>query len=93
MNIVEILRAAKQHILHYGWKQKDLGRLRGPCCMLGAVYVVGAWNSVAEDTIDVLEQAVGNNHVPTWNDDPSRTLEEVLTAFDRAIVLAEAEAA
>ena len=36
-----------------------------------------------------LEQAIGIRDIPGWNDDPSRTHEDVLLAFKRAIEIAE----
>jgi hypothetical protein len=34
----------------------------------------------------LLEAAAGVDHIPSWNDDPSRTVEDVLLAFKRAEV-------
>ena len=36
---------------------------------------------------DYLFKGVGEPHTPTWNDDPTRTKQDVLDAYDRAIAL------
>ena len=60
-------------------------------CALGAVerayYDLAGWDPSAapQEVFDPLYEAVGEGGVALWNDRPSRTHEEVLAAFDRAI--------
>ena len=39
------------------------------------------------DAVALLAEAVGTSSLQAWNDDPVRTPEEVLAAFDRALAL------
>jgi hypothetical protein len=70
---------------------------RAPVCSEGALRraLTGRADRVLRDDSSaglfqqarmLLEAAAGVNHVPNWNDDPSRTVEDVLLAFKRAEV-------
>ena len=90
MTPADALRAAKECILEHGWAQGlravvDTERH----CMVTALAWVTPEDPVAENlAFQALQRAT--SHFPNdWNDDPERTLDEVLEAFDRAIVLAE----
>ncbi len=101
--IVEILRAARQLLIDRGWTQGTFARdAKGArtlydapdavCyCSLGAIMVVGRGFAPEASTL-ALTKAIGSGHpanVAEWNDAKDRTKEEVLAAYDRAIVLAE----
>jgi hypothetical protein len=99
----EILRAARKKIEKPECWTKDRAARRidgkgtyeqdprAVCwCMTGATAAVDLDDAgCSADTYLVM--AVGEQFVPDWNDDPSRTHAEVLAAFDRAIELAEKE--
>lgn len=40
---------------------------------------------------DLFRQVIGNDNIPVWNDEPTRTRNEILSAFEEAISLAEQE--
>lgn len=97
----EVLRAAKAKIATPGtWIQKVAARnVAGDCvfsgspeavcwCSLGAILATGADQMFS--AMQVLDLSLGVN-TGWWNDAPERTHEEVMVAFDRAIVLAESE--
>jgi hypothetical protein len=102
----EALRAARDLLTPEGaWIQEEPAKkadgsyatyVDGDCfCALGAIWHVnGGW--VTADPIEFyLMQSLGafsvRPDIAHWNDDPNRTQAEVLDAFSRAILLAEAE--
>ena len=103
MKISEILRAGKVNIEKFGWCQGDElaihGPDSGPCCAATAltrVPITWAWDGKfpGNEAINLLKQAAGVStaiSIATWNDAPERTLAEVLAAYDKAIVAAEAQ--
>lgn len=92
MTTVTILKTAREHIQKYGWTQGEYGRLTGPCCIAGSVFVTHPTMSLNLNKPFVfLQKAIGADSIPAWNDTSGRTVEEVLAVFDRAIALAEAE--
>lgn len=102
MTLADILRAGKANIERLGWAQGDdavfiEGSPHG-CCVATSMGVYAGVNfgELSMDATLVFKRANGidkNNGVGNWNDDPARTKEEVLTAFDKAIALAEQESA
>lgn len=98
MTLADILRAGKANIERRGWAQGDVavfcGPPDGPCCVATSLPKLGDDYDRSLLAIDLFKQI--NNIDPMigigeWNDDPARTKEEVLTAFDKAIALAEQE--
>ena len=101
MTAHEILIAAKQELLTRGWHQGGLlDPVTGAVCALGAMScAVGALSLAGLRALEgfdratfCLQNALGVEPVwgiGAWNDEPARTPEEVLQAFDRAIALAE----
>lgn len=98
MNTSEILIRAKQELITRGWCQ---GMYRSPqqeVCSIGAI--IAASCAASSDDYGttfvvsaeiVLHRALGGGprSIMSWNDDPARTPEEVLAAFDAAIVMAQ----
>jgi hypothetical protein len=76
---------------------------RAACfCAWGAVIAVTRFHdneecrAIERDACRLLARAIGKSsigHIIIWNDEAGRTREEVLTAFDKAIALAETESA
>lgn len=95
MTPTEILKEARRLIAEKGWTQGVYarhanGNLIDPMegnaacfCSLGAIWKVGGILEHAFAVI-ALEGVIGIS-LAEWNDDPSRTKEEVLAAFDEAI--------
>lgn len=99
--VKEVLIAAKWILENVGWCKgayaKDkFGDWLVPgephevtcACSSGAIYLVEAPRKLQESAIFLLGTIV-NSHVPTWNDLFSRTKEEVLQAFNKAITIAK----
>jgi len=95
MTTADILERAQQALLTRGWTQGTYGFDDGaPVCIAGAVmHVCGGFSLAALRVIAVLGETAGVRHVPTWNDTPGRTPEQVLDLFDRAIARAHQEEA
>ena len=89
----DALRAARALIAKPGtWIQ---GRFRNSCgfCSVGALLeapAAGA-NEWLRRAVNLHTNDRYGGSIIDWNDDPKRTHEEVLTVFDTAINLAEAE--
>lgn len=107
MKTSELLRKAADEIRRRGWYQGDYGSDLGDegfrtcrVCSLGAVNAVAhngdPWvyprlkGTTHFRAVEILEGAVGGT-LPQWNDDPERTIEEVLDVFSRAAEKAEAD--
>ena len=105
MKTSEVLRKAADEIRRRGWHQGANGSNFGdkPNCSVCAVGAIRATLSGGDpfDSVDFrLESALGDavavaasasDSLHRWNDDPERTVEEVLDAFEKAAVAAEAE--
>ena len=99
MNTVEILQAAKEHLIENGWCKQDLWNAEGQACAMGALFSVGKHGAISR-AMDFLIASVptcstaGYRTVPGFNDDPDVGFNEVMGLYDNAILLAkEAEAA
>ena len=105
MKTSEILRKAADEIRRRGWYQgangsSDRDRENCPVCAMGAIRATLSggdpwgrvdfrWESLLVDAVAVAATASDSLH--GWNDDPERTVEEVLDAFERAAQAAELE--
>ena len=87
-----LLLSARQYIVENGWVQDEIMDEAGAVCAVGALRQVGCGSPHFEDAIIALGGVVGIE-IPTrycggligfWNDDPARTVSEILDAFDRA---------
>jgi hypothetical protein len=65
--------------IEVGWCQGAM-RTREGVCAVGAV-------SFHVDALRVLQTALGRDGIPGWNDIPTRTKDDVLALYDRAIAL------
>lgn len=96
MTTHQVLVAAKAYLLNHGWKQHDYGEDGGPRCMAGAVASVRGVDifdytrhpAPVYEVLDAISFGKGGLGVgvPFWNDDEGRTFDEVIAAFDRAII-------
>lgn len=100
---VEALRTGRARV-EQGWCQKANAKDAGAMCVAPESREARSWcmggslSGICEPVFDVawhlLRMAISNYdpwliNGTSWNDDPNRTQEEVLAAFDRAIALAE----
>jgi hypothetical protein len=95
--VKEVLIAARWMIENVGWCKGiytqypadiTLGAPNPrPCafCATGAIYHVEAEAGLRSAAESFLERSLGVYSVPTWNDYPETTKEQVLQAFDLAI--------
>jgi hypothetical protein len=96
--VSELLTAAKAEIQKNGWCQGQYTDNKGQHCILGATMSqILDNNSVYWDAVKALQGSLGTsgtsgfNDVVVWNDDPSRTVDEVIALFDKAIERAKRE--
>jgi hypothetical protein len=100
-NVIETLSRARDLILKHGWVKGYDGNTERGFCLIGAVvrsikcdhgtdiantYLYRQIRALLQDAIDRPEASVS-----VWNDQPQRTLGEVLAAIDHAIALAKAQ--
>ena len=96
MNAAEVLSKARDVLAEKGWCQ---GRLvdEGAVCLAGGVKVAAGFHlddihwldaPVMRGVFVALAAAIGSDSVVTWNDDPSRTYEDVVLALKQAEELA-----
>lgn len=101
---LDVLKEARALIADKGWCQgvyarnangnaTDLhGRHAAAFCAEGAMFCA-AGEGFAENALSFFADAIPSGYrrgYLSWNDEPGRTKEEVLAAFDRAIARAEA---
>lgn len=93
----EILMAARARI-EQGWVCGAGSTTDGKVCSLIAITRSADWThddllrGRGDKTLDYLRKAIGRPDIIDWNDTATRTKEEVLAAFDRAIELARNDA-
>lgn len=90
MKASEVLSKARDVLAELGWHQGDFrDRESGAVCLIGALNLVApGWFN---DAVTPLRDAMGVTYdiqISVWNDDPSRTYEDVVLALKRAEELA-----
>lgn len=93
MNTVEGLEKVKELLTPPGkWIQREYDKY-GCYCLVGAMLKVEEMTAypptIFQEMSECLVRAVGTHSLVGWNDRPFRTQEEVLSAVDRAIVIAK----
>lgn len=91
--VADALRRAKALIdTPEKWGKDSYGFGNRPKCAMGALAAV---NVGVNDSIwfasSFLEAVTGAGCIESWNDEPERTHADVMSAFDKAIALAESE--
>ncbi len=95
MKTSEVLYKAIDILHERGWTQDVYENAEGNVCSLGAIdsarmdLDLSTSESGADDPIEALEEIIGYQDVPEWNDAPERTFEDVLLAFKTAAYEAE----
>lgn len=98
--VKHILITARDEIVARGWKQNGHGTVNGPKCTLGAITWAATGNPdfvqhptpAHLDAELVIGHTVGTRLVGAeWNDDPGRTVDEVLSAFNEGIAFVDEE--
>ena len=77
------LLAAAQYIRHYGWCQEQTIAENGAVCLVGAVHFCGDEKEYPNTELEKLGIALGTPWIADWNDDPSRTKEEVIAVLEK----------
>ena len=89
MNAAEVLSKARDVLAERGWHQGDLEGEDGSVCVLAAMEV--AWHGSGVPFVvlsNAVEAVIPTHLVSVWNDDPSRTYEDVILALKQAEELA-----
>ena len=87
MTPVEILRAGIVRLKTVGWKQGGGIGAGGECC---AVLTLDDVSRECARAIQAVKDTLGRTApLATWNDEPGRTVEEVIAAFEKTIVRLE----
>jgi hypothetical protein len=97
MTTHEVLVKARNRIERTGWTQALTGPRHGPNC----IYAACSWEAgtsvgtakAANELRNALELKHPRLSLMVWNDQSSRTKEEVLAAFDKAIAATAPEPA
>ncbi len=95
---VETLEAAKRELIEHGWTQGAY-QFGDSLCVVGAIAKAKCIDNYAAELASetfFLEGVVGWGRksgcsIAAWNDDPHRTFNDVMSAFDKAILLAKEE--
>lgn len=97
--VKEVLVATRWIIQHYGWCQghsyidnhgeptdesEAITDSFGGACLSGAMQLVEC-DVIVRHYASMRVQNTGMSYIPTWNDMPGRTKEEVLSLLDRLI--------
>lgn len=92
MKLSEILRAGKRRIVEHGWCQGDAVYLQRPKCCAATAMMPDSFDITEKGPfmffrkVNEIDVSIGD-----WNDEPERTLSDVLAAYDKAIAAAEGE--
>jgi hypothetical protein len=97
MTTHEALKKARAYLLEFGWNHGGAGQHGGPRCAVGAICSVGGFPTLYRDgkhwgtepALRAASHAIGEqvgSQLPGWNDQPGRTFDEVIDAFDKAII-------
>ena len=92
--VAAALRAARGHLVEFGWQQGKQGGHGEPCCAMGAITAAVTSGDVYHGARDALAAQLvvetGKRWIADWNDAPGRTFAEVLDLLDKAIAAEEA---
>lgn len=78
------LRDAAELIREKGWCQHSFGDTAGPSCLIGAIFKVSGWSPTTANAMRAVTKAIGGHSAMRWNDHPSRTKDEVISALLQA---------
>ncbi len=81
-----ILLKAADILREYGWCQDAIEHPDGRRCALGAIAMAARVLGLKEyfHAERAMEKMLPNETVPSWNDAPGRTAEEVIEAMEKA---------
>lgn len=100
LTVLDLLKQGKTNILERGWAQGEYWNEHGQLCAMGAIDACHSWNNgpfhmppdtwskLRDETAFALSSAVpypSNKFIIEYNDDPGRTVEEILAVYDKAI--------
>jgi hypothetical protein len=87
---IETLRLGRI-LIERGWAQKRMQDNNGRVCLVGSITrqpAVDPWT--VAPAIEYLRQALPEylGNITAWNDNPTRSIDEIIAVYDRAIDLA-----
>lgn len=88
------LQHGRENLLTRGWAQtagEYLNEETGEVCLVGALLIDQTVYLVALEYLAAAAGVEDASQLDDWNDDPARTLDEVLAVYDRAIAAALAD--
>lgn len=92
MKASDFLKGAAELLVTKGWCQGDYSDGAGRSCALGAMSFATrnarGRTPLWSELCDWLRLGAGTDCIPTWNDTPGRSAEEVIRAMDAAYILA-----
>lgn len=96
MTTADCLRDARAYLLQHGWCQHGFHDQAGRSCLSGVLDVVAVGRFVFlqahQRLYEVFADSVAPHHtIAEWNDQPERTLADVLALLDRAIARLDAQ--
>ena len=80
MKTREMREAAAQLLEDEDWCQGATQNQQGARCMVGAIDYASEWEDPAP-AYDELREELAIPHLEAWNDEPGRTVEDVLAAL------------
>ncbi len=86
MTTIEILRAGVERLKTVGWKQGGGIGAGGECC---AVITLDMVQHNCQAALTVVRTTAEAAVLHRWNDEPGRTVEEVIDLFERSIASLE----
>ncbi|MFE7797029.1 hypothetical protein [Nocardia sp. NPDC057440] len=90
---IEVLKSAKALLVLDGWTQGSYLNDEGRMCANGALYWVEGhyYSGSGKHLIETVREITNDQYigVESWNDQPGRTVEEVLDMYDKTIARLE----
>lgn len=85
--VAVVLRSAADILRRDGWRQGSMGVAGRAACLREAVCrAQGAKPYYGRLARNALAAATGDFRIPDWNDEPGRTIDEVLDLLERVAV-------
>lgn len=89
--IIQILHAAKERLFRNGWVKNMAGKSSGPACLVGAILFAAKYDldledyNYPEEAYDAILEVLPEGTIPTFNDEPGTTFDDVVNLLDLTI--------
>ena len=100
MKTSEVIREARNLLFERGWTKNYLKNAAGNVCLRGALMWAAtggidwsAWDKISPAESIISSKLINGMNVASWNDEPSRTFDEVIEVLDKAEKIAEQQEA